>query len=212
MTLLGRLRAVLPPGVAIAEAPAQSELLGPEKIAAVPARRLEFARGRAAARQAMLSLGQPPLPVPMGPDRAPIWPPDLTGSISHCDGACMAIVGFRRVWGGLGLDIEPDRPLPAELWSTVLHPSEQAALGPDPARRALLVFVIKEAVYKAQYALTAQLFDFSTLHVTVDGPRYLARFCRPVAPFDAGFEIHGDWLGADGLVAATCFLPADLMR
>ena len=60
---------------------------------AVPQRRREFFAGRLAAHRAMEALGHLPEPVPMGQDRAPVWPQGLVGSISHGAGACAAMYG-----------------------------------------------------------------------------------------------------------------------
>ena len=88
--LAAALARVLPPGVAVAvEDPAASAegMFDAEARAvarAVPARRAEFAAGRRAAHRAMERLGVPAAPVAMGSDRAPVWPPGVIGSISHC--------------------------------------------------------------------------------------------------------------------------------
>ncbi len=136
---------------------------------AVPARLAEFAAGRSAARQALRGLGFAPAAIPMGPDRAPLWPEAATGSISHCAGACLAVMGLARDYRGLGLDIEPLHPLPEELWSTVLRPEEHKHINDLPplqqGLQALRIFVAKEAAYKAQYAITRHIFDFHTLRI-----------------------------------------------
>ena len=72
----------------------------PEEIAAVsnavPKRVSEFTAGRVAARLALKQLGAPAMSVPMAPDRSPIWPPGLTGSITHTHSACLAAVAWER--------------------------------------------------------------------------------------------------------------------
>lgn len=175
------------------------DALHPDEIGAirgaVPARVLEFAAGRVAARSA---LGTDD-PVPSGPDRAPIWPDGWAGSISHASGWAIAVA--QRGGGLVGVDLEPDEDLPAETLSVVLRPAELRGFGTD-LRWARRIFSIKEAVYKAQYPFTRQIFDFQTLEVRVDKERFEARFTTPVNPFREGHVIAGVWASAGGFFLA----------
>ncbi|WAJ31100.1 4'-phosphopantetheinyl transferase family protein [Antarcticirhabdus aurantiaca] len=164
---------------------------------AVPRRVGEFAAGRALARRAMIQIGLPPVAIPAGPDRAPIWPAGLCGTITHCADRCIAAVA-RRADGfrGLGLDVEPDEPLDADLLPLIATAEERADLATLPAAAALrqgrMIFSAKECAYKAQYALTRTLLDFQDLSISFapDGT-FTARFCRDVAPFRAGDALAG---------------------
>lgn len=106
------LRTLFPPGVAVAAeriVPSDASKLWPEEHAAVagavPARLAEFVAGRTAARRVLLALGQPAQALPMGPDRAAIWPGDIAGSIAHAAGLAVAV---GRLEAALGVDIEED--------------------------------------------------------------------------------------------------------
>jgi 4'-phosphopantetheinyl transferase EntD len=175
-----------------------------EAIAAVPHRLAEFAAGRAAARQALAALGLPKVAIPMGEDRAPIWPQGVVGSISHCAGACMAVVARQSDFVGIGLDLEPAQPVARDLWPSILLPEEFAADGLG----ALRIFVAKEAVYKAQYLLSRQVFDFQVLNITFQDQYFTARFVLPVPPFAAGHILQGRMIEADGFYAALCWIEA----
>lgn len=199
------LRAILPAGMALGVAGAMPEPLWPgEAIVAVPHRLAEFAAGRAAARQALAALGLPKVAIPMGEDRAPIWPQGVVGSISHCAGACMAVVARQSDFVGIGLDLEPAQPLARDLWPSILRPEEFAADGLD----ALRIFVAKEAAYKAQYLLSRQVFDFQVLNITFQDQYFTARFVLPVPPFAAGHILQGRMIEADGFYAALCWIEA----
>jgi 4'-phosphopantetheinyl transferase EntD len=145
-------------------------------IRAVPSRRTEFTTGRAAARLALQRLGLPPVAIPAAPDRSPVWPAGITGSISHAAGIAAAVVA--RYHGAvLGLDIEDPAPLDADLWPLVLTPEEIAALQPLPLDQrgltAKRIFGIKEAAYKAQFPHTGAVIGFQALKVTLaatEGP------------------------------------------
>lgn len=147
---------------------------------AVQTRRDEFTAGRAAARLAMERLGLPPQAVPAAPDRSPVWPDGLTGSISHAGGLCAAVLS-RDPLHKLGLDIEDAAPLDADLWPLVLTPDELDRLAQAPADRrgtiAKRIFGIKEAAYKAQFPLTGAVIGFQALDVTL-APDPQADFAR----------------------------------
>ena len=138
---------------------------------AVKKRRDEFTAGRAAARLAMQRLGLLPQSIPAAPDRSPVWPAGVTGSISHAAEVC-AVVLSRETSAQLGLDIEDPAPLDPDLWPLVLTPAELNRLEdlPQDARgtAAKRIFGIKEAAYKAQFPLTGAVIGFQALEVTLD--------------------------------------------
>lgn len=162
---------------------------------AIPTRAREFAAGRAAARQALNWSG----PVPMGPDRAPVWPKGWAGSITHAAG--WAIAAARNGGGLVGVDLEPDEDLPADVLPEILTPAEARRFGSD-LRVARRIFAIKEAVYKAQYPVTRKIFDFQMLEVTLSENRFFATFQHPVDPFRRGEVIAGTWASGGGLILA----------
>ncbi|WP_050527544.1 hypothetical protein [Pseudorhodobacter aquimaris] len=117
--LLSAARAIAPQGIAIAAndptAPAPALWPGEVLTRAAPARAMEFAAGRAAARVAMAGFGLASA-IPMGVARAPVWPKGVSGSISHS-----TIL--------IGIDLEEATPLEYDLWDLVLTSSERAELG-----------------------------------------------------------------------------------
>lgn len=203
---------VLPAGLAVAARdprqmpvaadPREADRLGK----AVPRRVAEFHAGRAAARAAMVAMSLPPRPIPMGPDRAPIWPEGLTGSISHTSTACVAAVGARGEWAGIGVDLEDATPLDALLVAEVCTKAEQRWLGHQPPSErglmAKLIFSAKEATYKAQYSLSGQLFGFEVLELTIDRDvsRFQACFQSDQGPFAKGTILEGSFAHAAGLL------------
>ncbi|MBL4915897.1 4'-phosphopantetheinyl transferase family protein [Szabonella alba] len=199
--LAAAVSALLPPGCALAAAdPGQeaSGLLPGEAISATETRLREFAAGRRAARQAMAALGLASAAIPMGRDRAPLWPGGIVGSISHSATACLAVVTTRPLL--LGLDLEPEADLARDLWPMVLR-DEEAARTPDP-RHAMAVFCAKEAAYKAQYPRTRHLFDFQTLEISLSDDRFTACFRAAVPGFALGSMLEGRIIRAAGHIAA----------
>lgn len=164
--------------------------------AAVPKRRLEFAAGRTCARRALARLGVTDYPLLPGPDRVPVWPPGVIGSISHTDGFCGVALTRQGPLAGIGLDIESSRGLDEQYWPLVLCPSEQRWLGRFCAgargRLAKLMFSAKECAYKCQYCVSRRRLEFADLEVAVDLKRgeFISRFPKDVMPNGA----RGSWL------------------
>jgi len=198
------LAGLFPPGVAVAAVPVTADHSPPDPAeapavaAAVPARRAEFAAGRAAARRAMAALGHPPAAIPMGLDREPLWPAGLEGSIAHAAGVAVAAV---RVGRPIGLDVEEDAPLEPDLWPVICDPDELARLpGEDRGRLVRQVFSAKEAAYKAQFPLTRSLFGFDMLVLRLEGGGFTARFRQDVGPLVAGHQMCGRIAWVQGLI------------
>ncbi|MEM7320340.1 MAG: 4'-phosphopantetheinyl transferase superfamily protein, partial [Pseudomonadota bacterium] len=155
----------------------------------------------------------PAMPIPMGPDRAPVWPPGMVGSITHCPTAVLAAVGWEGEVQMLGLDLEQDEDLDAELWPAVLTNQETDWVReqPDGARWAKRIFSAKEAVYKAQFPVSHTLFDFHALQILFDSEAhgFHAEFQRDVAPFAKGQKIDGHIGLGQGLVLASVVVQAN---
>jgi 4'-phosphopantetheinyl transferase EntD len=216
--LIAALRAALPAGIAVAvEDPRAGPfgLLSGEVLDnAVPKRLAEFAAGRRAARAAMATLGIPPIAIPHGTDRAPQWPDGVSGSISHTDGLCLAMIGRSDDWVGLGLDVERDHPLDAALWPEILRAEELARIhalpGAEQGLGAMGIFVAKEAVYKAQYPTSRTIMDFHALDVAMGGDSFTASFTRDVPGFAKGTAIRGQFCRSGGYIAAFCAIRRPL--
>lgn len=78
----------------------------------------------------------------------------------------MAAAARRGRLVGLGVDIEPPEPLPADLVDLVLSAAErQEAKGDGVAQR--LVFAAKEAVYKAIHPLDGTPLEYADIEVAL---------------------------------------------
>jgi 4'-phosphopantetheinyl transferase EntD len=205
-TLETALCALFPPGTGIAacaiDAP-QPDLF-PEELPAitnaVPSRRAEFAAGRAAARLALAAIGHAAIGIPSGPQRQPLWPAGIAGSIAHSVGIAIAVARFGPP---LGVDIESDAPLSPDLWPLICQPDELATL-PVAGRGTYVrqVFSAKEAAYKAQFPRTGALIGFDAMSVRLTADGFSARFRERVGAFRAGSMITGRLICRDGLILA----------
>lgn len=135
----------------------------------------EFHAGRRAARLALKELAKcANQPILVKPNRAPAWPSDIVGSISHCDDVCIALVGRAARFEAIGVDIERTDCFDAELAAVIATPEEIGAFlaTNSPLNEALAtIFSIKEAVFKALCAQTEEILEFGDLVVnpTKDG-------------------------------------------
>jgi 4'-phosphopantetheinyl transferase EntD len=214
------LTSLLGPPVAVAEVrydPPEASLLPAEESViarAVEKRRKEFTTARWCARNALASLGLPPAPVLPGPRGAPQWPVGVVGSITHCVGYRAAALARARDIAGVGIDAEPNEPLPGGVTNIVALPHERARLA-DLTRRQpqvcwdRLLFSTKESVYKAWFPLTHRWLDFTDVQVTVDvaAGTFRARLRVPVPNGMPANGFSGRWLVADGLILTALTVP-----
>lgn len=199
--------------IAIGDWPA-SALLGPEIEAmrhARPLRRREFVTGRTLARRALAALGGPSVPIPRGPDRAPLWPEGYVGSIAHCDIACCAVAAKSRDAHSLGIDIEPAQPLGTALIPLIVRPEEQARFGRLENRAVAewttIAFCAKEAFYKSWYGLNRRYLDFLDVDVELrldepDAGGFSAVVRAADEALSAKVAYDGRWRLAHGLIWA----------
>jgi len=136
---------LLPPVVAAAEStcspPPDAPGLFPAEAEAVrtagPRRRAEFAAGRSCARAALATLGVAAGPILPGPAGQPLWPAGVTGSITHTAGYQACAVGRTADVAAIGIDAEPDAPLPAGLIESIATAPELAWISRHVAVTAL---------------------------------------------------------------------------
>ncbi|RDG39990.1 4'-phosphopantetheinyl transferase family protein [Streptomyces corynorhini] len=217
--------AILPPAVAVEAAyedlaPGPADPLFPEeseRIAkAVPKRQREYTTVRLLARRALLRLGQPPVPLLSTKRGAPRWPDGIVGSMTHCDGYRAAVVARSAGTASVGIDAEPDAPLPDGVLDTIALPDETERVKFLTERHPgvgwdRLLFSAKESVFKAWYPLTGLELDFSEADITIDPVEgtFRARLLVPGPRVD-GREIgvfDGRWIAERGLVASVIHIP-----
>ena len=131
------------PGDASALLPAEARAL----TTTVPAARAASGAARRSARDLLARLGAAPGPILRTATGAPIWPDGYVGSLAHDEAIAVAVVGRRCDAAGLGIDVEPAEPLPADVADLVIRDGDRSTDLTDPLG-SRLVFVAKEAVYK----------------------------------------------------------------
>jgi 4'-phosphopantetheinyl transferase EntD len=195
------------------------ELFPQERLAvgrAVEKRRREFVTARACARQALTRLGLPPAPIATGERGQPLWPEGVVGSITHCAGYRACALARARDLAGVGIDAEPNEPLPEGVLREIARVEERPRLV-ELARAEpgvhwdRLLFSAKEAVYKVWFPIAQCWLGFEDAVLTFDPVTGLFR-ARLLKRWPCGggrlpAVIEGRWLAREGLVLAAIALP-----
>ncbi len=160
-------------------APGDEARLWPEEAAALGALRRERRRAsgaaRGLARDLLAELCAPPCAIGRDRDGVPLWPPGFAGSLAHDDAHALAAVARAEKVAALGVDLEPDAPLAPDLAELVATPAERARYDDALLRRPIL-FVIKEAVFKALFPADRRFLDFHDIEVDLETGRARTRF------------------------------------
>lgn len=150
----------------------QHGVLQPDSIRrSVQKRQAEFFFGRLTARLAMAALGAPTAEIVIGPQREPVWPHGIVGSISHTGGLAMATAARPSRCHGIGIDVERAVSGDARdsIASSVLDAAEMAILDRHCAGMEdggfSLAFSAKESLYKGAFPSVQRFFDFAAARI-----------------------------------------------
>lgn len=172
---------------------------------AVNSRQREFGAVRTCAREALLQLGVLPTPILHEPGGAPIWPAGVVGSLAHCSGYRCAAVAWSHDVRTIGIDAEPNEPLPQNVLAFIARPEDMVVLLGLPHSSNVawdrLLFSAKEAVYKAWYPLQRSRLDFHDVKVIIeeDGT-FVAHL---IMPRGSAQRFSGQWVANDSFVATA---------
>ncbi|WP_191134036.1 4'-phosphopantetheinyl transferase family protein [Streptomyces sp. col6] len=211
---------LLPAYVGVAEAEPAHESIGLLDAAelrvvedAIPSRQREFAVGRQLAHRLMAELGHARESLLPHPDRSPRWPEGVVGSITHCATRVAVAVGRSADVRGLGIDVEPCVPLPADLDPLILNAEEarRREAGNDEERRlrSRWVFSAKEATYKAMYPLTRRVLEFAHLEVFWSPDGFTSELRCAAPPFPKGALFSGRSSTAGGYITHAVVIGHD---
>jgi 4'-phosphopantetheinyl transferase EntD len=151
-----------------------------------PKRLTDFSRGRYCAIKALEQIGVENAIIPIGEDRAPIWPEGIVGSISHCDSMVGSIVALKENYNSIGLDIEEIGKVGEDLWDLLFTAKEIAFLNrlslDDSVLFSTVLFSMKEAFYKMQFPLTKTFLDFKDVEIEVNNSCFYLRILTEFHP------------------------------
>jgi 4'-phosphopantetheinyl transferase EntD len=143
-------------------------------------RKREFENGRTYAKRALAAFGAQHVELPIGCDRAPLWPKGFVGSITHVrkgfDGYCAVAVARSDDYSAIGIDVEYATGLAPAVWSTVLTAAELEQIYglPAPERESDVIrrWCVKEATVKAS-RLNSHPLCFETKRCQDNHDRFL---------------------------------------
>lgn len=136
------------------------------------AQRQASGAARRIARGLLAQIGRPAAEILVDADGAPLWPAGFCGALAH-DGDS-AVAAIRAGEYGVGVDVEPNEPLPEDAIALVATPTERARLDPGFLRSRGL-FVVKEACFKALFPRDRKFLEFCDIEVDLAAGRALAR-------------------------------------
>jgi 4'-phosphopantetheinyl transferase EntD len=182
---------------------------------AVASRRRDFAAVRSCARACLERLGYASVPILPGVGGAPTWPAGIRGSMTHCTGYAAAAVGPHPPISAIGIDAEPDAPLPDGVLGLIATAAEHDHLaatqreceGPHWDR---LLFSAKEAVYKAWFPLVGGWLDHHEAEISFDTQHrtFTALLSRDDLILNGHHihQLHGRWIQKQGILATAIVL------
>jgi 4'-phosphopantetheinyl transferase EntD len=169
---------------------------------AVPTRQREYAVVRSCARACLERLGYPQSPILPGVGGAPTWPAGVLGSMTHCAGYAAAAVGPLPQISAIGIDAEPDAPLPDGVLDVVATAAERdrlAVMRPESFDKLRTAPVEGRASTGSARMVTQPVFG---------GPNWdRLLFSAKEALYKAWFPLVGEWL--DHQEAEIRFHPQD---
>jgi 4'-phosphopantetheinyl transferase EntD len=219
------LRSIMPPDVvavaAIGDEPAAA-LLNEEEVAlgqVADVRRREYTIARHCARRALGNIGVGPVPILSGPNREPLWPEHVVGSLTHCRGYCAAAVAPRGRIRSIGIDAEPNEVLPHGILPMVGAAEECTLLEKLPRNGVAwdrLLFSAKESVYKAWFPLAGTWLGFKDVAMTIDSDAatFVARLLvlGPYVDGHALAEIAGRFVIHHRFIITAAVIRGDGLR
>lgn len=175
-------------------------------------RKTQFLLGRLAASRALEKLSYHHLTsIPISTERYPIFPAQITGSISHTEveGESLAVCAAARTsqLRSIGTDIEVrSRSLVSDIREKIFTPQEREEHGTEPST-VLKVVTAKEALFKALYPLCHVFFYFQDAKVTFFGEKITATLLKDLTPeFQRGFSCEGRVFESAQLIIAITWV------
>ncbi|MDJ0793303.1 MAG: 4'-phosphopantetheinyl transferase superfamily protein [Woeseiaceae bacterium] len=185
---------------------------------AVKKRQLEFVAGRIAAREAMEELGRDATYPGRAPDRRPLWPKGLVGSITHTADYAVAAAARSSDVVAVGIDLEDQQQLVDEIGRHILSDAEREAWNLDKSAQNssfVSLFSYKEAIFKCVYPRVDAYIDFLDVELSPGKNGPSARCINPRHPAAICVsQVTGVMLSMDGRIFSACWIleTAPLMK
>jgi enterobactin synthetase component D len=149
-------------------------------------RQQSFLLGRMAAHLALETL-TPKVKhsISISKSKAPNWPKNITGSISHCEDLAVSVVTTKDNFLSLGVDIELISRFKHKALAKRICTSSEAAWALKAKKnwplRLAMIFSAKEAVYKALNPLTNRYIGFKEAEIVFsDAGQFKVKLFNPM--------------------------------
>ncbi|MEH6404714.1 MAG: 4'-phosphopantetheinyl transferase superfamily protein [Sneathiella sp.] len=184
-------------------------------------RQLEFLSGRFFAKKALTKLGHKDAndPIPIKENRAPVWPHNVVGSISHTDIFVGAAVANASDALGIGFDIEHifSKKIKDQIQDLVSDVSEwnniRSNRALDDCLKLTLIYVAKEAIYKCLSPITQIFFGFhdvEILEIDLNKSNFKAKIVKNLHPtLELDLELKGNFIIDRNTVYGGLIFPHD---
>jgi 4'-phosphopantetheinyl transferase EntD len=144
-----------------------------------------------------------PFPVVPDPIRsaehyaAPVWPTNVIGSITHCDGYRAAAVSLSHHYAAVGIDAEPVGTLPEAVVRRAfsqqeISMSEELKVTNPSIAWDTIIFSAKESVYKATSSYAGEWLDLRDIMISLNQKgRYFS--VHSWTPLLSSLQTSGQW-------------------
>ena len=156
---------------------------------AINKRRYEFSAGRLCARNSLQQLGIDNCVLAQGKNGEPLWPKQITGSISHSKKWAAAAVSTTKDIMAIGFDIETINRISSGILKRIITDPEKEQLEKKDKQKAqeyaALIFSAKEAIYKALSKLYNKTLRFKDVSIISndDSPEFKIIFSNELKSF-----------------------------
>ena len=165
--------------------------LPPSIEKAVTKRKSEFFAGRFSAKRLLAMIGAESTEVGMSPNRSPLWPSNVVGSITHTNKIAICSAGLLDNYVAIGIDAEDflRKDTAEEIVHNIVSIQELERLlvvSSSMPEALTLAFSAKESLFKALNPTTKEFFDFADVELTfvdVENRIFELRLLRSLAQF-----------------------------
>jgi len=174
-----------------------------------------FRLGRHCARKALEASGHPSAELPIGPGRAPLWPPGYVGSITHTSEHALAAVAPLTEISGLGIDVEARGELEPAVRRLICREDELPALGRlgEPDIADPLLFSAKESVFKCIWPTVRRYVDFRELALIFEPGTHAFRIATADRlPDSLCDSLRGSYRVSDAHIATLAYIDSSRVQ
>ncbi|WP_198318393.1 hypothetical protein [Arthrobacter sp. YN] len=163
--------------------------------------------GRLCARTSIAALGGSHVELGRLPNGAVDWPAGWTGSISHSRGVAVACVGSSTRVRAIGVDVEPNAPLPRETSRAVAHDCFIGRAAGLQASGSRVGFSARESAFKALSAI-GRAMPILSMTVTVAMETTQHGLFTVHLNDDTNVPLQGRWHVVNSMVMTTVIIGA----